>query len=239
MAIATRVLGYHHGGVRFEAFVALPERAAGPRPAVLVSHAWAGRGDFECGKARALAELGFVGVALDNYGEARVGRSPEENRGLMQPLLDDRGLLRARLLAGLAAARTLPEVDRDRVGAIGFCFGGLCAIDLARSGADVRGVVSFHGLLDAPAGVDSPPIRAAVLVLNGNADPWVKPEQVVALARELTAAGADWQLHDYGGVYHAFTNPAAQSRDSGALYDARADRRSWRSMRDFFGEVLA
>lgn len=239
MGIETRLVDYHLGSQRFEAYVALPERSDRPRPAVLVSHAWSGRGDFECGKARSLAELGYVGVALDNYGDARVGGSPDENRGLMQPLLEDRGVLRARLLAGLAAARALPEVDRDRIGAIGFCFGGLCAIDLARSGADVRGVVSFHGLLDPATGLESSPIRAAVLVLNGNADPWVKPEHVAALARELTAAGADWQLHDYGGVYHAFTNPAAQSRESGALYDARADRRSWRSMCDFFAEKLA
>jgi dienelactone hydrolase len=239
MAIATRKLDYHHAGVRFEAFVALPEGIpAGGCPAVLVAHTWAGRGAFECGKARALAELGYVGVALDLYGEARVGSGPDENRALMQPLLEDRGVLRGRLLAGLAAARTLSEIDDQRVGAIGFCFGGLCALDLARSGADVRGVVSFHGLLDPPRGVDLPPIRAAVLVLGGNLDPWVQHDHVVALGRELTAAGADWQLHDYGGVYHAFTNPAARSAESGALYDERADRRSWRAMRGFFGEVF-
>jgi dienelactone hydrolase len=239
MAIATRTLDHHHAGVRFEAFVALPEEiAAGRCPAVLVAHTWAGRGAFECGKARALAELGYAGVAIDLYGEARVGGGPDENRSLMQPLLDDRGLLRGRLLASLAAARTLPEVDSARVGSVGFCFGGLCALDLARSGADVRGVVSFHGLLDPPRGIDLPPVRAAVLVLNGNVDPWVPRDHVEALGRELTAAGADWQLHDYGGVYHAFTNPAAQNREAGALYDVRADRRSWQSMRAFFGEVF-
>jgi dienelactone hydrolase len=240
MGIATRTHDYYDSGVRFEAWVATPPAGAGRRqPAVLVAHTWAGRGDFECRKAEALAELGYVGVALDLYGGARRGSGPEENRAMMAPLLADRSVLRARLLAGLAAVRTLPEVDRDRVGAIGFCFGGLCALDLARSGADVRGVVSFHGLLDPPQGIELPPIRAAVLVLNGHQDPWVKPEHVVALGRELDAAGADWQLHDYGGVYHAFTNPAAQSRESGALYNARADRRSWRSLCAFLEEVLA
>lgn len=240
MEITTRTLDYHHAGVRHEAWVAVPAAASGSNalPAVLVAHTWAGRGDFECRKAEALAALGYVGVALDLYGEARRGTGPEENRALMAPLLADRALLRSRLLAGLAAARTLPEVDRERVGAIGFCFGGLCAIDLARSGADVRGVVSFHGLLDPPQGIELPPICAAVLVLNGNRDPWVKPEHVTSLARELDAAGADWQLHDYGGVYHAFTNPAAQNRDAGALYDARAERRSWQTMVGFFGEVF-
>lgn len=236
--MSERTFEYVHEGTVLEAFVCAPADAA-RRPAVLVAHAWAGRSGFENDKARALAALGYVGIAIDMYGKGVLGGSPEENGALMTPFLDNRPLLQSRLQAALAAARLDPAVDPQRVAAIGFCFGGLCVLDLARSGADVRGVVSFHGLLGKPGNTDGRQIAGKVLVLHGHDDPMVPVSDVVALETELTAAGADWQIHTYGNTLHAFTNPQANDPEFGVRYDANADRRSWRAMTDFLEEVLA
>lgn len=231
-------LEYNDGHTTFEAYVALPTTEASKRPAVLVSHAWAGRSAFECGKADKLAALGYVGVAIDTYGKGVFGNTAAENSALMMPLVQDRALLRRRLLAGLAAAKGIPMVDTARIGAIGFCFGGMCVLDLARSGADLSGVVSFHGLF-TPATIPNHPIKAKVLALHGHDDPMVPPAAVLALQQELTAAGADWQLHAYGNTSHAFTNPAANDAANGMQYNAATARRAWRTMEDFLTEVFA
>jgi dienelactone hydrolase len=236
--MTTEKLAYHDGDIALEAHVAWDETRDEPRPAVLIAHAFAGQGDFERQKAERLAELGYVGIALDNYGKGVLGRTREESTALMRPFLEDRSKLQRRLLAGLEAARRHPRVDASRIGAIGFCFGGLCALDLARSGADVRGVVSFHGLL-RPSGLEKKQITAKVLALHGHDDPMVPPEQVLAFEQEMTAAGADWQVHVYGGTVHAFTNPEANSPALGTAYQPSADRRSWASMKLFFEEALA
>ena len=236
--MSERTFEYVHEGTVLEAFVCAPTDAA-RRPAVLVAHAWAGRSGFENDKARALAALGYVGIAIDMYGKGVLGGSPEENGALMTPFLDNRPLLQSRLQAALAAARRDPAVDPQKVAAIGFCFGGLCVLDLARSGADVRGVVSFHGLLGKPGNTDGRQIAGKVLVLHGHDDPMVPVSDVVALETELTAAGADWQVHTYGNTLHSFTNPQANDPEFGVRYDASADRRSWRAMTNFLEEVLA
>lgn len=232
-----RTLEYRHAGTLLEAFVCAPVGDT-VRPAVLIAHAWAGRSPFECDKARALAALGYVGVAIDMYGKGVLGRSTEENMALRQPFLDDRALLQARLHAALAAVRADPAVDPARVAAIGFCFGGLCVLDLARSGAEVRGVVSFHGTLGKPENTAGRPIPAKILVLHGYDDPLAPPVDVVSFAREMTEAGADWQIHMYGHTVHSFTNPAAQDRARGVQFDATADRRSWRSLIAFLDEIF-
>src|SRR5690606_24908061 len=152
------------------------------------------------------AQLGYAAFAIDLYGEGRTGTSPEENAALMQPLVQDRALLAQRMNNALTALAGQPQVDRNRIGAMGYCFGGLCVLDLARSGADVRGVVSLHGALK-PSGLPAAPIRAKVLVLHGHDDPLVPLEEVIAFQNEMTAAKVDWQLHAYGGTMHAFTNP--------------------------------
>jgi len=155
----------------------------------------------------------------------------------MTPFMKDRALLRRRLAAGLTAVQGLPIVDAKRVAIMGFCFGGLCALDLARSDADIRGAVSFHGMLK-PSGLTEPKVRAKVLMLHGYDDPLAPPEDVLAVAKEFTAAGADWQLHAYGQTVHAFTNPAANNRAGGMQYDEAADRRSWHALEEFLAEVL-
>jgi dienelactone hydrolase len=236
--MTTEKLAYRDGDVALEAHVAWDETRAEPRPAVLIAHAFAGQGDFERQRAERLAELGYVGIALDNYGKGVFGRTRDECTALMRPFLDDRGTLQRRLLAGFEAAKRHPRVDASRIGAMGFCFGGLCALDLARSGADLRGVVSFHGLL-RPSGLEKKTIAAKVLVLHGHDDPMVPPEQVLAFEREMTEAGADWQVHVYGGTVHSFTNPEANNSSLGTAYQPSADRRSWASMRLFFEEALA
>lgn len=236
----TTTLEYHDGDTLLEAWVARPATEAPTRPAVLVCHAWGGRDAFECQKAEQLAALGYVGIALDNYGKGVLGRNNEENAALMTPFVQDRAMLRRRLLAGLDAARALPFVDPDRIAVIGYCFGGLCALDLARSGAELRGVVSFHGLFNAPEALpNAAVIKASVLALHGHDDPMVPPEAVLALEQELSAAGVDWQIHAYGGTAHAFTNPQAQLPAQGMQYNETAARRSWLSMQHFLAEVLA
>jgi dienelactone hydrolase len=231
------LLPYTEGDDRFDAYVARPS-GAGPSPAVLVCHAWGGRDAFAEGKADALAELGYVGAAIDLYGVGERGTDRASNQALMKPLLDDPPLLRRRLAAAFRAVRTLDGVDPERMGAIGFCFGGLCALVAARMGLPLRGVVSFHGLLKIGEPLDEK-VHAQILVEHGQDDPMVPPSALGAFAEEMKRIGADWQLHAYPGVMHAFTNPKANDADFGTVYDAHADRRSWLEMKRFFEDVFA
>lgn len=235
--MATRKIEYREGDSVFEGHMAWDDSVSGPRPAVLVSHAWGGRDDFSCQRAEDLAALGYVGFALDVYGKGILGGSVDENQALMKPMLEDRALLRRRLAAALACVCEQSEVDATRVAAIGYCFGGLCVLDMARDGADLRGVVSFHGLLSAPE-IPNSEVSSKILVLHGHDDPMVPPEQVLTFEQEMTAAGADWQLHAYGHTQHSFTNPEANNPDLGAAYQPDAARRSWASMQAFLEEVL-
>ena len=238
MSIQTRTIDYAHAGAALEGYFAYDGRRAQPLPGVLIAHAWGGRDEFVCAKARKLAELGYAALALDMYGKGVLGSGPEENGKLMQPFMADRALLQGRMLAALDALRAQPEVDGKRAAAFGFCFGGLCVLDLARTGADLRGVASFHGLFVPPGNTAGRQVKAKVLVLHGFDDPMAPPEQMVALGRELTEAGADWQIHAYGNTVHAFTNPVANDRSFGTVYDETADRRSWQSLKEFLAEVL-
>jgi dienelactone hydrolase len=228
---------YRDGEVLLEGFLCYDEALPGPRPAVIINHAWGGRDDFAERKARRLAWQGYACFAMDNFGKGKRGGNPEECSALMMPFMKDRAMLLKRLKAGLATVRAMPIADARRVAAIGFCFGGLCALDLARSDADIRGAVSFHGMLK-PSGLTEPKMRTKVLMLHGYDDPMAPPEDVLAIAKEFTTAGADWQLHAYGQTVHAFTNPMANNRAGGMQYDEAADRRSWHAMEEFLAEVL-
>jgi dienelactone hydrolase len=238
MAVITREVEYTHRDTLFEGVVAVDNASEAQRPVVLVAHAWGGRDEFAVQKARDLAKLGYVGFALDLYGKGVLGNSKEENRELMSPLLEDRTLLQARMQTAVETAAGQPEADAAKVAAIGYCFGGLCVLDLARSGANVNGVVSFHGLFAAPGNTVGRKIKASVLVLHGYDDPMATPDAMVGLAAELTEAEADWQIHAYGSTLHAFTNPAAADPDFGTVYSAEADKRSWRSMTNFLSDVF-
>lgn len=238
MTIQTRTIDYKHRQVDLEGYLAWDDAIEGQRPGVMISHAWAGRSNIENGKAEALAELGYVGFAIDNFGKGVLGTSKEENSSLIQPFLEDRELLQSRMQNALEVLKDLDEVDPARVAAIGFCFGGLSVLDLARTGADINGVVSFHGLFGQPGNTAGNTIRAKVLALHGWDDPMVTPDQVVALGEELTGMGADWQIHGYGNTVHAFSNPEADDPDFGTVYSPDADRRSWISMRNFLSELF-
>jgi dienelactone hydrolase len=238
MAIQTRLVEYQHDDAVLEGYLAWDESAPDPRPGVVISHTWAGRGPFEEQRARGLAEEGFVAFALDMYGKGVRGSSPAENATLMSQFMEDRVLLQARIARSVDAIRRQPEVDAGRVAAMGYCFGGLCVLDLARSGSDVLGVASMHGMFDPPGNTAGNRISARVLCLHGYDDPLAPPERLLALASELTAGGADWQVHAYGNTLHAFTNPAANDPAMGTVYNPTADRRSWIALLAFLKELF-
>lgn len=234
MSIVTQPIRHTHGGASFEAFATWDDATSAPRPLILVAGTFMGRTRFEEGKARSLAERGYVAVAIDLYGVDNWPTDFDQARARMDALNADRAELRARLRVALGAALASgAPIDPAKVAAIGFCFGGKCVLDLARSGADIAGVVSFHGLYDAPPFANAP-ITAKVLVLHGWNDPLDPPETVVALATELTGAGVDWQIHAYGHTVHGFTNPAREG-----MYSPVADARSWQAMENFLAELFA
>ena len=238
MAIRMRDVEYSHGDQVFEARMFWDDaRGATAAPTVAVAHAWSGRAEHECEAAEKLAGEGYVGFALDVYGKGVRGQSAEENIGLMQPLMEDRALLQACLNAGLACAAAQPEVDGSNMAAIGYCFGGLCVLDMARVGSPVKGVVSLHGVFNTPGNTHGNKISAKVLVLHGWADPMVPPDTVIDLATEMTEAGADWQIHAYGHALHGFTHDAPALAD-GIGYSESADRRSWQSVLNFMAELF-
>ncbi len=218
--------------------MAWDDQFSGPRPGVLVAHTIAGRSAFEERKAMELAELGYVGFAIDVYGKGTQTTNIDENRDRMMALREDRPQLQDHLHASLKAFREQSEVDESNVAAIGFCFGGLCVLDMARVGEDLAGVASFHGIMTPPGNTAGNSITAKILVLHGWDDPLATPDEVVALADELTAMGADWQLHGYGNTLHAFTNPAADVPEQGKSYNENADRRSWTALRVFLSELF-
>jgi dienelactone hydrolase len=209
-----------------------------PRPSVVLIPTVMGVSDLELAFGRQLVELGFNAFVADLFGKAFRGSPRDTMFGEMNRLKADRGAMRRRLLAVLEQARGLGEVEEGRVVVAGYCFGGMCALDVARSGADIKGVVSFHGLFDPP-GLPAEKIRAKVVAFHGWDDPMVPPEKVVALGQELTDAGADWQIHAYGNVAHGFTNPkAADLQIEGVRYNALAAERSWTSFINFLEEVF-
>lgn len=231
---------YHHGEQELHGFLAYDDANDQPRPAVLVAHDWTGRNEFSCEKAQMFVDMGYLGFALDMYGHGRLGASTPEKMALMQPLVNDRRMLRERIRAAYDALIAMPEVDINRIAVIGFCFGGLCALDLARSGAELKGVVSFHGLLNKPVEkLAHHPIHAKILVLHGYDDPMVPPEQVNAFCQEMTEEKVDWQVHIYGHAKHAFANPQAHDTQLGTVYNAKAERRALQAMRSFLQEIFA
>ncbi|MGA2254873.1 MAG: dienelactone hydrolase family protein [Thermoguttaceae bacterium] len=238
-AVQTKIAEYKQGDQILEGYLAWDDSVTGPRPGVLVVHEWTGLGEYAKMRARKLAELGYIALAADIYGKGIRPATPQEAGAQAAIYKNNPKLMRDRVRAGLDVLRRESLCDPRRVAAIGYCFGGTCVLELARSGADVAGVVSFHGGLATSNPADAKNIRGKVLVLHGGDDPHVPLKDVEAFEEEMRAAGVDWQLVVYGGAVHAFTNPAAgNDKSRGAAYNAAADRRSWEAMKAFFAEIF-
>ena len=200
--------------------------------------AWDGRDEFTENKARDLAAKGYAGFAMDVYGKGKLGKTVDEKMALMKPLLDDRMLLRKRVLTCLETVKNHASVDPEKIAAVGFCFGGLCALDLARTGEAIKGVVTIHGALKPPE-LEPAKIKAKVLALHGYDDPMVPPEAIDAFANEMKEGGADWQLLAFGNTMHAFTNPAANDPVMGTVYNPLSEKRALHAMEDFLKEIFS
>lgn len=238
MTIRRRALVHDGPGGPFEGVFAWDDAVSGVRPGVLVIPNVLGQKTADDDTAAALAELGYAAFACDVFGQGRRAQRGPDYARYMDELNADRGLLRDRLAASLAALQAQAEVDRERTAAIGFCFGGKCVLDMARAGLAFRGGVSFHGVYDQPELAGGATIEARLLVCHGWDDPLAPPDALVALGHELTAARADWQVHAYGGAGHAFTDRTVTGATPGMAYDERADQRSWAAMRAFLQELF-
>lgn len=240
MAIVRQTLVYDGPGGPFEGVITWEDEVETQRPGVLVCPNILGQKEADNQKAEDLAKLGYVALACDVFGQGR--RKTRESSNVsehMDELDADRGLLRDRLAASLAALRGFASVDPARVAAIGFCFGGKCVLDMARAGLPILGGVSFHGVYDRPDYANVDPITAKLLICHGWEDPLCPPDTMVALGQELTAGKADWQIHAYGHAGHAFTDTSVPAgRTPGFGYDENADRRSWKAMSDFLAELF-
>jgi dienelactone hydrolase len=237
--IKTQTVEYKDGDTILEGYLAYDEAREDKLPAVLIVHEWTGIGPYVKKRAEQLASLGYVAFAIDIYGKGVRPANRDEASKQAAIYRADRVLMRRRALAGLEKVREFSFVDPGRVAAIGYCFGGGVALELARSGADVKGVVSFHGNLDTPSLQDAKNIKAKVLVLHGADDPHVPQEQIDTFMREMRDAKVDWQMVFYGNAVHSFTNPDAGSDPSrGAAYNKEADLRSWQAMKAFFKEIF-
>lgn len=229
---------YHHNEHELHGYLAYIEKDDQPKPAVLIAHDWSGQNEFFQQKAHLFAELGYVGFAIDMFGLGHTEKTNAAKQALIQPLVQDRLLLRTRIQAAFDAVTALPEVNRNKIAIIGYCFGGLCALDLARSGAELKGAVSIHGLLHPPTNLPRQTITAKILALHGYEDPMVSPEQLTAFCQEMTEAQVDWQVHSFGLTKHAFTNPHAHDKDLGLMYSATAARRSTQLIDNFLEEIF-
>jgi dienelactone hydrolase len=238
--IVTRTVEYKQGDTVLEGYLAYDTAGPAKKPGVLVVHDWKGIGPNTKLRAEMLAKMGYVAFAADIYGKGVRPVDGKDAGATAGPYFKNRALVRERVAAGFQELARQPNVDPKRIAAIGYCFGGMAVLELARSGADVAGVVSFHGILDNPTPADAKKIKGKTLILHGADDPYVPDAQVKAFADEMRAAGVDWQLVAYSGAVHAFTIPRAGNDNSkGSAYNATADRRSWKAMEDFFAEVFA
>lgn len=232
-------VNYKQGDTELEGFFAYDDTWKGPRPGVLVVHDWMGNGEFSKQRIMDLAKLGYAAFAADIYGKGARPKDAGEASQYAGKYKGDRALLRARALAGLEELKKQKQVDGSKLAVMGYCFGGTTSLEVARSGADVRGVVSFHGGLSTLTPQDAKNIKGKVLALHGADDPFVKPDEVEAFKKEMGDAGVKMTFVPYAGAVHGFTNPAAGSDNSkGAAYNEKANKESWEEMKKFFGEIF-
>lgn len=240
-AVQEQVVEYNHGDVVLEGFLVFDDSLEGPRPAVMIVHQWKGLGDYEKRRARQLAELGYIAFCADIYGKGIRPQTFEEAGAEATKYRKDRPLQRARTAAGLDHLKTLPGVDPEKITAIGYCFGGGCVLELARGGADLAAVVSFHGNLDTPEPADAKNITCKVLVCHGANDKAVPAEDVLAFQNEMRDAGVDWEMIFFGNAVHSFTDfdKVGDNASANSAYNEKADARSWAAFLQILEEVEA
>lgn len=241
----TETVSYSEGKTQFKAYVAKGKETSRKKPAVIIAHAWKGLDHFAKSKAEYIAQLGYVGFAADYYGDGVVAQSNERAAELMTPLFMNRKELQNRMIAAYETVKNMPEVDPHRIIVIGFCFGGLAAIELLRSGAPIQGAVAFHATLSNSMGTQkahtvpiASDIQGSLLVLHGHDDPLVSQQDLRAFMDEMTKARVDWELDIYGNTVHAFTNPEVHDVQSGLAFNNKANARSWASAERFFKEIF-
>lgn len=238
-AIKTQTVEYKQGDTVLEGYLAYDSNAKGARPGIVIVHDWRGLGDYPKQRAEMLAKMGYVAFAADIYGKGVRPADDAEASKVATVYKTDRGLMRQRAQAALDELLKQKNVNRSKVAAIGYCFGGTTALELGRSGAPLAGIVSFHGGLDTPTPKDAANIKAKVLALHGADDPFVPEAQVKGFEDEMRAGKVDWTLVKYSGAVHSFTNPKAGNDPSkGQAYNAKADERSWIAAQDFFKEIF-
>lgn len=238
-AIQTQIVEYKQGDTTLEGVIVFDDAVKIKRPGVLIVHQWMGLSAYEKKRAEMLAQLGYVAFCADIYGKGVRPKDTSEAGPMAGKFKGDRALLRARVNAALDTFKKSELVDTKRIAAIGYCFGGTATIELARSGAELSGIVSFHGGLDSPTPSDGKNIKTKVLACHGADDPFVPAKDLAAFESEMRDNKVDWQLIAYGGAVHSFTQPMAGNDNSkGAAYNQRADKRSWEDMKQFFGELF-
>lgn len=237
--IVTKTISYQHDGVNLEGLLAYDDTIRGKRPAVLVVHEWWGLNDYARSRAEQLAGMGYVAFALDMYGKGKVTKHPSQAEQWMNQVRSNVYQWQQRALAGLEVLKKDPTTDVNRIAAIGYCFGGATVQQLAYSGADIKGVVSFHGSLTLPVSGQINQVRAKILICHGAADPFVKRGEIEDYISAMESSGLDYQIAIYGGAKHSFTNPEADKVGMDALkYSKSADQRSWEGMKVFFAEIF-
>lgn len=239
-AIKTELIEYKDGATTLEGFLAYDDSKTEPRPGVLVIHDWTGLQDYAKERAKMLAELGYVAFAADIYGKGVRPTDPKECAVMAGSYKSDLPLLRRRVTLGFEQLKKQKQVQPDKIAAIGYCFGGTSVLELARSGADVKGVVSFHGGLSTTLPAKAGEVKAKILACHGDADPFVKPAEVAAFKEEMSNAKADLKFVGYPGAVHSFTKKAAGNDPSkGQAYNETADKESWAEMKKFFKEIFS
>jgi len=237
--LITQPVAYTDNGVQLEGYLAYDDAVAGKRPGILVVHEWWGLNDYVRGRAEQLARMGYVAFALDMYGKGRATAHPDQAGAWMKEVNSNMDLWLGRALAGLNILKQQPKVDTARLAAIGYCFGGATVQVLAYGGADLKGVVSFHGSLIPPTAAQAGQTRAKMLICHGAQDPMNKTDALANYVQALNATSIDWQLIVYGNTRHGFTNPDADKFGMAALaYNPDSDRRSWQAMNYFFDEIF-
>jgi dienelactone hydrolase len=241
-ATAGEEIHYTVDGTTFNGYIARPAESGSKRGGVLVVHEWWGQNQYVRRRADMLADLGYVALAVDMYGDGKVADHPDDAGKFASEVRNNMDAGERRFRAALDLLRSQPDVAAERIGAIGYCFGGGVVLEMARRGLPLAGVVSFHGSLGGLSPARSGAIKARMLVLNGADDPFVTPEQIAAFKKDMDAVGADYRFINYPGVLHSFTNPDATENGKKfnlpLAYDAKADAQSWEAMKQLFEDVL-